>query len=72
MGHSTMAAALPYQHATDQRAREIAGRLSEVVERRSTDAEYHVDSTVMTAERWTRKAHCKDSLVRRAFVLWSG
>jgi len=39
MGHSTMAAALHYQHATDQRAREIAGRLSEVVERRRTDAE---------------------------------
>ena len=34
MGHSTMAAALHYQHATDQRAREIAARLSEVVERR--------------------------------------
>jgi hypothetical protein len=27
MGHSTMAAALMYQHATDQRAREIAARL---------------------------------------------
>lgn len=39
MGHSTMAAALLYQHATDQRAREIAVRLSEVVERRKTDPE---------------------------------
>jgi hypothetical protein len=39
MGHSTTAAALHYQHATDQRTREIAGRLSEVVERRRTDAE---------------------------------
>ena len=38
MGHSTMAAALHYQHATDQRAREIAARLSEVVERRKSDA----------------------------------
>jgi hypothetical protein len=38
MGHSTMAAALHYQHATDQRAREIAARLSEVVERRKLDA----------------------------------
>jgi integrase len=32
MGHSTMAAALIYQHATDERARQIAARLSEVVE----------------------------------------
>jgi integrase len=39
MGHSTMAAALLYQHAIDQRAREIATRLSEVVESRKTDAE---------------------------------
>jgi len=39
MGHSTMAAALHYEHATDQRAREIADRLSEVVERRRTDSE---------------------------------
>ena len=31
MGHSTMAAALIYQHATDERARQIAARLSEVV-----------------------------------------
>ena len=29
-----MAAALHYEHATDQRAREIADRLSEVVELR--------------------------------------
>ena len=34
-----MAAALLYQHVTDQRAREIATRLSEVVESRKTDAE---------------------------------
>lgn len=39
MGHSTMAAALLYQHATDQRAREIATRLSEVLESRKTDVE---------------------------------
>ena len=32
MGHSTMRAALVYQHATDERAREIAERLSQVVE----------------------------------------
>lgn len=32
MGHSTMAAALIYQHATDERAHQIAARLSEVVE----------------------------------------
>jgi integrase len=38
MEHSTMVAALHYQHATDQRAREIAARLSEVVERRKSDA----------------------------------
>lgn len=31
MGHSSMRAALIYQHATDQRAREIAERLSDVV-----------------------------------------
>jgi integrase len=36
MGHSTMAAALRYQHATDERARQIADRLSEVVESRMT------------------------------------
>ena len=28
MGHSTMRAALVYQHATDERAREIAARLN--------------------------------------------
>jgi len=39
MGHSTMAAALLYQHATDQRAREIATRLSEVVESRKANSE---------------------------------
>ncbi|MFC5263994.1 tyrosine-type recombinase/integrase [Kribbella qitaiheensis] len=33
MGHSTMRAPLIYQHATDERAREIAVRLNEVVER---------------------------------------
>ena len=32
MGHSTMTAALIYQHATDERARQIAARLSEVIE----------------------------------------
>lgn len=31
MGHSTMWAALVYQHATDDRAREIADRLSALV-----------------------------------------
>jgi integrase len=36
--HSTIAAALHYQHATDQRAREIAALLSEVVEARKSDA----------------------------------
>jgi hypothetical protein len=39
MGHSTMAAALIYQHATDQRTRQIADRLSEVVERERHHAE---------------------------------
>ncbi|MEV0284503.1 MULTISPECIES: hypothetical protein [unclassified Kribbella] len=33
MGQSTMRAALIYQHATDERAREIADRLNELVER---------------------------------------
>jgi len=33
MGHSTMRAALIYQHATDERAREIADRLNDVVQR---------------------------------------
>jgi integrase len=35
MGHSTMRAALIYQHATDERAREIADRLNDVVERQA-------------------------------------
>jgi hypothetical protein len=35
MGHSTMRAALIYQRATDERAREIAERLSQVVENES-------------------------------------
>ena len=39
MGHSTMAAALMYQHATDQRAREIAARLYQVVESRKAEPE---------------------------------
>jgi integrase len=39
MGHSTMAAALIYQHATDERARQIAARLSEVVESERTGTE---------------------------------
>ena len=39
MGHSTMAAALTYQHATDQRAREIAARLNQVVESRKAEPE---------------------------------
>ena len=33
MGHSTMRAALICQHVTNERAREIADRLNEVVER---------------------------------------
>jgi integrase len=33
MGHSTMRTALIYQHATNQRVREIADRLNAVVER---------------------------------------
>jgi hypothetical protein len=33
MGHASMRAALIYQHATDERARQLADRLSEVVER---------------------------------------
>ncbi|MEU4602390.1 hypothetical protein AB0F43_05370 [Kribbella sp. NPDC023972] len=33
MGHGTMRAALIYQHNTDERAREIAARLNEVVAR---------------------------------------
>ena len=36
MGHPTMAAPLHYQHATDERARQIADRLSAVVESRMT------------------------------------
>jgi integrase len=39
MGHSTMRAALIYQHATDERAREIADRLNEVVERQTKAGE---------------------------------
>ena len=39
MGHSTMAAALHYQHATDERARQIADRLSAVVESRMSSTE---------------------------------
>lgn len=42
MGHASMRAALIYQHATDERARQIADRLSEVVERekpRNDDSE---------------------------------
>lgn len=35
MGHGSMRAALIYQHKTDQRAREIAVRLNEVVARES-------------------------------------
>lgn len=35
MGHGSMRAALNYQHATDERAREIANRLNEVVARDS-------------------------------------
>jgi hypothetical protein len=34
-----MAAALHYQHATDERARQIADRLSEVVESRMAGSE---------------------------------
>jgi len=33
MGHGSMRAALIYQHNTDERAREIAARLNEVVAR---------------------------------------
>ena len=39
VGHSTMRAALIYQHATDERAREIANRLDEVVERQTKAAD---------------------------------
>jgi integrase len=39
MGHSTMAAALMYQHATDRRAREIAARLNQVVESEKAEPE---------------------------------
>ncbi len=35
MGHGSIRAALNYQHKTDQRAREIAVRLNEVVARES-------------------------------------
>jgi hypothetical protein len=35
--HSTMRAALICQHATDERAREIAARLSQVVENQVKD-----------------------------------
>jgi hypothetical protein len=36
-GHSTIAVALIHEHATDQRAREIAARLTEVVKRQRSD-----------------------------------
>ena len=39
MGHSMMTAALIYQQATDERARQIAARLSETVEREKDQAE---------------------------------
>jgi integrase len=39
MGHATMAAALMYQHAIDQRARDIAARLNQVVESRKAERE---------------------------------
>jgi len=39
MGHSTMRAALVYQHATDERAREIAARLNDVVLRERSRAD---------------------------------
>ena len=39
MGHSTMAAALHHQHAPDERARQIADRLSAVVESRMSSTE---------------------------------
>ena len=39
MGHASMRAALIYQHATDERARQIADRLSEVVEREKPRAD---------------------------------
>ncbi|TCO44947.1 hypothetical protein EV646_109119 [Kribbella antiqua] len=38
MGHSMMRAALVYQHATEERAREIADRLNELVERETEAA----------------------------------
>lgn len=37
MGHSTMRAALIYQHATDERARELASKLDDLVLRHRAD-----------------------------------
>ena len=43
MGHSTMRAALIYQHATDERAREIAERLSKIIENESKNQDEDED-----------------------------
>jgi integrase len=48
MSHGTMRAALIYQHATDERAREIAARLSALVEREAkTDDEDGASGTLV-------------------------
>jgi hypothetical protein len=39
MSHSTIAAALMFQHATDRRARELAARLNQVVESEMAEPE---------------------------------
>lgn len=43
MGHSTMRAALIYQHATEARARALADRLNALVEEHRSDARREVD-----------------------------
>jgi len=43
MGHSTMRAALIYQHATEARARALADRLNALVEEHRSDARFEAD-----------------------------
>lgn len=43
MGHGSMRAALVYQHATDERAKQIAAALSDLVEKQSHAVDQHAD-----------------------------
>ena len=43
MGHSTMRAALIYQHATEARACALADRLNALVEEHRSDARFEAD-----------------------------